>query len=85
MVSGGAAWAKSGLKRGQKVPRLEKIRETGKHKTLKEFGNTRGKRDWTKRRRSVCGFARFVHLADRRRFPCGGKRMSGPGEVEGEQ
>ena len=85
MVKSAAVWAETGLKRGQKILRLDKKRETSKHETLKEFGDTRGQIDRTKRRRSVCGFARFVHRIDGRRFPSGGKRMSGPGEVEDEE
>ena len=85
LVSGGAAWAKTGLKRGQKVPRLEKERETGKHETFEKFGNARCKTDRTKRRGSVCGFARFVHRVDSGRFPSGGKRLGGPREIEDEQ
>lgn len=85
MVGGRAAWAKTGLKGCQKIPRLDKKRETGKHETLKEFGDTGCQRDWAKRRRSIRGFARFVHRVDGGRFPSGGKRMSGPGEVEDEE
>jgi len=65
--------------------RLEKERETSKHETLKEFGDTRSERDRTKGRWSVCGFARFMHRVDGRGLPTRGKGVRGPGEVEDEK
>ena len=85
MVSGRAAWAKAGLKRSQKILGLEEKSETGKHETLKEFGDTRCQRDWSKRRGSIRGFARFQHRVDGGRLPSGGKGVGGPGEVEDEE
>lgn len=85
LVSSGPARAKAGLVWRKEFLRLEKIRETSKHKTLKEFGYARGERDRTKGRGSVCGFARFVHRVNGRGLPTRGKGVSGPGEVEDEK
>ena len=82
LVKSAAAWAKAGLKRGQKIMRLDEERETGKDETLKKFGNTGRQRNGTKRRGSVRRFARFQHRDNRRHLPGGRERAGGPREVE---
>ena len=47
LVKSAAAWAKAGLKIGEKIIRLDEKGETGKDQTLKKFRNTGRERNGT--------------------------------------